>query len=395
MNRLPAPRPAPREDDRTPRWRERDTGLVTTAGLVTLGFLAALSINVLVLPDTHIISSLYLLPVLVACHRWRPSVVAATAVIATALYVATAHLEQRPLSVWPFGVLALLIGGYLTVRFAKQRQDIARLARREAEDRRHLQTFIGMVAHDLAGAMTNVLVGAAMLDGIRQAEASAEERIAITAIDGGTHQMQRLLDDLRDASAIGAGKFRVQPVMMDLVTVLAETVDQQRARNPLHRITLAAPNHVQGAWDRERLGQLASNLVSNACKYAPGGSEVRVSVDAAPDAVTIGVRDQDIGIAKEYQALIFEPFARLPARDDIPGTGLGLWIAKAITEAHGGHIWVESEQEQGSAFFVSLPRSQAAPDWSPLRRRAADRERAAQPNPAPSLSAAQVSPIPA
>jgi signal transduction histidine kinase len=360
-----------------------DDVIGVTGLLVGVGFLTALFINLVLLPGTHIISTLYLVPVLFACHRWRPSLVAGAATIATLLYVFTALLEQRPLTVWPFGVLALVIGGYLTVQFARQRQDIARFAQREAENRRRLQTFIGMVAHDLAGALTNVTIGTEMLGQLRRDAAPLEERVAIAAIDGGTRQMERLLGDLRDASTIGAGQFRVQPAAMDLVALVSDIVEQQQARFPRHRFSLDAPDRLPGMWDRDRLGQLVANLVSNACKYSPDGGEVRITVDPAPGAVTIGVRDHGIGIDEEYQALIFEPFARVQTRDDIPGTGLGLWIAKAIAEAHGGRIWVESTVGHGSAFFFTLPRTDATPEPRTRMQRTPNQERSVNPVPAP------------
>jgi signal transduction histidine kinase len=360
-----------------------DAVVGVTGLLVAVGFLAALFINLVLLPDAHIISSLYLIPVLLACHRWRPSLVAGAAAVAALLYVITAVLEQRPLTVWPFGVLAFVIGGYLTYQFARQRRDIARFARLEAENRRRLQTFIGMVAHDLAGALTNVTIGTEMLGQLRRDVAPLEERVAIAAIDGGTRQMERLLGDLRDASTIGAGQFRVQPAAMDLVALVSDIVEQQQAKYPRHRFSLDAPDRLTGRWDRDRLGQLVANLVSNACKYSPDGGEVRITVDPARGAVTIGVRDHGIGIDEEYQALIFEPFARVQTRDDIPGTGLGLWIAKAIAEAHGGRIWVESAVGHGSAFFFTLPRTDSTPEPQLRRQRTPNQERGVNPVPAP------------
>ena len=146
--------------------------------IVVVGFLAAILINFRVLPGNHIVSSLYLLPVLVACHSWRPRLVAATAVVASALYLVSALIENRPLAVWPFGLLGMLIGGYLAVRFASQREQIGRLAPREADDRVRFQMFIGMVAHDLAGAMSNVRAGMEMLSWQGYRTESDEERVA-------------------------------------------------------------------------------------------------------------------------------------------------------------------------------------------------------------------------
>jgi signal transduction histidine kinase len=332
-----------------------------TIVIVVIGFCAALAVNLLLLPGGHLISSLYLIPVLVACHRWRPPAVAVAASVAALLYVVSAIHEGRPLTVWPFGVLAFAIGGYLTIQFSKQREEIAHHGRRESDERRRLQMFIGMVAHELAGAMTNVMAGVEMLDRHRLRTASEAEGVAFAAIDGGTRQMQRLLDDLRDAAAIGTGQFRVRLAAMDLIALVREVVERQQVNNPRHRLVLDAPDQLYVVWDWLRIDQLLTNLVSNACKYSPNGGDVRIVVRAIFGSTTLIVHDQGIGIDEADRQLIFEPFARVQQRDDVPGTGLGLWIAKAIVEAHGGHLSVESEKGHGSAFTATLPLGNVTP----------------------------------
>ena len=323
--------------------------------LVAAGFVVAAVINFTVLPGNHMVSSLYLLPVLVVCYRWRAAAVAAAAACAALLYSLSALTEGRPILVWAFGVLALTLAGFLAVRFAVQREQIALLARRETEDRRRLQVFVSMVAHDLAGAMTNVRAGMEMLERYGRRDGAEEEQIAGRAIDGGVHQMERLLGDLRDAAAIGSDTFAVRPAPMDLVETVRQVVDRQRLLSKRHRLNVETPGRLDGVWDRERIAQLLGNLVSNACKYSPDGGDVDVTVRGDANVVTIAVRDQGIGIDEGKRTIIFEPFARLQARDDLPGTGLGLWIAKAIVDGHGGRIWVESAVGAGSTFSVALP----------------------------------------
>ena len=322
---------------------------------IVAAFAGALSINLILLPGDHLVSSLYLVPVLIACHWLAPRAVAVSAAIATGLYVLSATIADRPLAVWPFGLLAFLLGGYLTVRFALQRQEIARRARREEEERQRLQTFLGMVAHDLAGGLTNVLAGVEMLRRTGNRDPAEEERVAVRAIAGGARQMQRLLDDLRSAAAIGAGRFKVCPGAMDLAALARQIVDEQRAGAGRHRLLLDAPDRLEGAWDRERVAQLLTNLVSNAVKYSPQGGDVRVAIRATAEGAVLSVRDRGVGIDPRQRRFLFQPFSRIEQRQEIPGTGLGLWIAKAIVDGHGGRIWVESEVGQGSTFSVVLP----------------------------------------
>jgi signal transduction histidine kinase len=109
--------------------------------------------------------------------------------------------------------------------------------------------------------------------------------------------------------------------------------------------------------DRGRMFQLLDNLVSNAIKFTPAGGDVRVSLTPVNGVVRLEVSDTGIGIAREEQQRLFERFFRASTASDqqIPGTGLGLYIARAIVEAHGGSIAVRSELGEGTSFCVELP----------------------------------------
>ena len=110
--------------------------------------------------------------------------------------------------------------------------------------------------------------------------------------------------------------------------------------------------------DEARVTQVLNNLIGNAMKYSPEGSEVRITARSTPGEAIVTVADQGPGIPADEQALIFERFYRSDSaiRRGTPGTGLGLYLTKAIVESHGGHVWVESDGEAGSRFSFSLPR---------------------------------------
>jgi signal transduction histidine kinase len=109
--------------------------------------------------------------------------------------------------------------------------------------------------------------------------------------------------------------------------------------------------------DRQRLEQIAVNLISNACKYTPRGGAVSVTLRNGGDALRVEVRDNGVGIPYEAQQHIFTPFYRAdnPLRDEVGGTGLGLSITRKLVELHGGAIWFESAPNQGSVFCFTLP----------------------------------------
>jgi signal transduction histidine kinase len=122
-----------------------------------------------------------------------------------------------------------------------------------------------------------------------------------------------------------------------------------------HHLVLEAPERLVGNWDGGRVGQLLANLVSNAIKYSPAGGEVRVALDCIGGEACVRVSDQGIGMSPDQIERLFQPFTRLYRGQEIHGLGLGLYISKAIAEAHGGRIWVESRPGQGSTFTVTLP----------------------------------------
>jgi two-component system phosphate regulon sensor histidine kinase PhoR len=110
--------------------------------------------------------------------------------------------------------------------------------------------------------------------------------------------------------------------------------------------------------DPDRLEQVLINLVDNAIKYSPAGSPVSVTVSGSAEEAQFGVTDRGIGISEDQMELIFDRFYRVDNKDarGAKGTGLGLFIVKAIVEAHGGRIWLDSTPGQGSTFHVALPR---------------------------------------
>lgn len=233
-------------------------------------------------------------------------------------------------------------------------EEISRRAREAEEARQGLQRFTSMVAHDLRGPLT-VLTGYVDLLGRRE-HRTASERQAIRAIENATRAMRRLVDDLLDAARIGAGRFEIRPAPTDLVSVIREVVTQQQAMTQRHRILVEMPDQLPGTWDREYLARVFSNLIANAIKYSPDGGEILVRLQVSNGEVIGSVTDHGIGIAPEQIPRLFQPFSRLETGPGATGVGLGLYISKAIVEAHHGRIWVTSEPGKGSTFYVALPR---------------------------------------
>ena len=162
-----------------------------------------------------------------------------------------------------------------------------------------------------------------------------------------------------DASRLEAGKLPLEkePLAMD---ALAERVAERfRTQTDRHQIKTDFPPEypmIEGA--PTRLEQVLNNLLSNAIKYSPEGGPIEIAGRVDEDEVIVTVTDQGVGIPFEEQPHIFESFFRgsREYQQQTSGAGLGLYLAKAIVEAHGGEIWVESNPGEGASFSFALPR---------------------------------------
>jgi PAS domain S-box-containing protein len=167
----------------------------------------------------------------------------------------------------------------------------------------------------------------------------------------------RLADELLDVSRISAARLHLNPEEMDLSQLARDVVErlEDSARRADCTLEMKAHGAVPGFWDRLRLDQVLSNLLTNALKFG-AGEPVVVEVSAQGANASLSVADRGIGIHDTDQRRIFERFQRAVTAETYPGMGLGLWITREIVEAHGGKIAVESRPGAGATFRVSLPR---------------------------------------
>jgi signal transduction histidine kinase len=144
---------------------------------------------------------------------------------------------------------------------------------------------------------------------------------------------------------------------MDLALLARDLVErlEESARRAGCVLTVDAPEKVSGFWDRLRMEQVVSNLLTNALKFG-AGEPVEVAVSSVGDEAIVFVRDHGIGIHDSDKPRIFGRFERAVSRETYPGMGLGLWITREIVEAHGGRIGVESRPGAGAMFRVTFPR---------------------------------------
>jgi PAS domain S-box-containing protein len=171
-----------------------------------------------------------------------------------------------------------------------------------------------------------------------------------------SERLERLVTEVLDVSRITAGQLKLELEQLDL-TALVESVvatlsDQAARAGTEFRVRTSGP--LVGSWDRVRLEQVISNLLTNALKYAPG-KPIEIETAREADIARIRVRDYGIGIEPENQRRIFERFERAVSDRHYGGLGLGLWIARQVVEASGGTIAVQSTPGESSTFTVELP----------------------------------------
>jgi signal transduction histidine kinase/DNA-binding NarL/FixJ family response regulator len=217
------------------------------------------------------------------------------------------------------------------------------------------EEFISVASHELRTPLTALTLQARMLE--RSAAGGGEQLVKRVAVVGRqVERLNRLVANLLDVTRLRVQRLELAPEPFDLCALVEEVSGRfqeevGRAGREL-RVSTRAP--AQGLWDRTKLEQVVSNLVSNAIRY--GGTEpIDVSVDASAGEVRISVQDRGRGIAPEDRARIFRRFERGQNAEGSGGLGLGLYVVRQIVEAHGGRIDVESELGAGSTFTVVLP----------------------------------------
>jgi signal transduction histidine kinase len=241
-------------------------------------------------------------------------------------------------------------------------------AKRDLENQQRLRSeFVSMIAHELSQPLT-MISGYAQLLARRNVGAETQER-ARSSIVSQTHRLVRLVRDLADATHLEGGSFQVYPAPNDLAEIVREQVELAQGSATDRAITFeASDGEIAVLCDRDRIAQVISNLLSNAIKYTQRG-KIAVRLCAQPGQAKLQVADQGPGIPPDCLTTIFEPHVRLTSeqRSDEPkGTGLGLYIARGIVEAHGGRIWAESPgPNQGTTFTVVLPLAGDGPVPSP------------------------------
>lgn len=218
-------------------------------------------------------------------------------------------------------------------------------------------TFVSIISHELR---TPVALIKGYVSTLRREDANWDRKVvqeSLAIIEEEADRLASLIDDLLEASRLQAGGLKPNLSDVSLPVLARRLAERFQTQTDRHTITVDFPEDFPTILaDEKRIGQVISNLLSNAIKYAPGG-EIRISGQARPEQVIVTVSDEGPGIDPADIPYIFDRFYRSErAARQTKGAGLGLYLAKAIVEAHGGRIWVDPQPNHGARICFSLPR---------------------------------------
>ena len=275
-----------------------------------------------------------------------------------------ADLERRL-----YGLLGLLIVLAFGVSWHLSRR-LGGAFRREHEALRSARKAItardelmGIVAHDLRNPLNAITMKAAFLSADAESDRTREQAVSIGKV---AMRMESLIATMLDVTKLEAGRFTVEVApcaVEELVDQTSDTFGVLAASRGLCFEQRVEERDLVLLVDRERVLQVISNLVGNAFKFVPPGGQVTLAVERRGKVARFEVRDTGPGIPPESLAHVFERF--WTATPGKKGTGLGLFIAKGIVEAHGGRIWVESGAGRGTRFYFTLPIAEATETDTP------------------------------
>jgi PAS domain S-box-containing protein len=218
--------------------------------------------------------------------------------------------------------------------------------------------FIGLVSHELRTPLTVIsgCLSTVLSEWERLPSGEAQQLLRDAILE--SESMSHLVENLLELSRYQAQRLALYPEPTNVKSLAGNTLTKVKRQAPSHQFVNSIPDGLQLVnADPWRVDRILYNLLENAAKYSPPGSQIKVSAKAEPEYLVIGVSDQGKGLSPSEQARLFNAFQRLEngRPDQTRGIGLGLLVCRRLVEAHGGNMWVESKKGKGSTFFFTLP----------------------------------------
>jgi signal transduction histidine kinase len=218
-----------------------------------------------------------------------------------------------------------------------------------------------MVSHDIRAPLGNIQLVLSFIEQDREAKLSKANKRSLSIAKDNTQRLLALVNNLLDVEKIESGMLSVMQENGSLKSTARLAIDAVSALSQERKIAIVEDINpdVKAFFDQERVVQVLINLLSNALKFSPTGTEIKIEEEVEQNFVRVKVIDQGRGIPEEKLKTVFERFRQVEKSDqqEKKGAGLGLTICKAIVENHGGIIGVESTVNKGTTFWFTLPRS--------------------------------------
>jgi two-component system sensor histidine kinase VicK len=246
-------------------------------------------------------------------------------------------------------------------------------ANRELQEVDRLKSdFVSMVSHELRAPLTNINGALELMEAECTDGSGTPFRTMLGIVSDQAMRLTNFVQGVLNVSRIEAGALSLQFAPVDMLSLIDKVVSDFSSRSLPHRLRIVSEQDLAPvSGDRSRIEEILTNLVDNAVKYSPNGGDVLIEARQVADLaecgrksaaqggplVVVSVSDQGVGIPNDEQERIFDRFYRVDIQDsrEIYGHGLGLYIARRLTEAHGGCIWVESTPGEGSRFSFAIP----------------------------------------
>jgi len=215
--------------------------------------------------------------------------------------------------------------------------------------------FIGMVSHELKTPLTAINGFVQVLERKAKKDQDNYAMIALEKTHSQIRKMTTMINGFLNVSRLESGKLFIEKINFNLDELLKEIVEETYISQSSHQIILNPTCGVNINADRDKIGNVISNLISNGIKYSDNGTRIEITCKLLDAEVEIQIKDEGIGIRPEDIDKLFERYYRVQGNHTISGFGIGLYLSAEIIERHGGRIWAESEEGKGSVFHFTLP----------------------------------------
>jgi len=217
--------------------------------------------------------------------------------------------------------------------------------------------FIGMVSHELKTPLTSLKAYVQVLNSRSKAEGNSFAISSLNKVELQINKMSALINGFLNLSRLETGKIHLNMITFRMDELVNEIIEESLLVMSTHKIQLLPCDCLSVHADRDKIGQVITNLISNAVKYSPRGKLVELECKMVGNTVQVSVSDEGMGIRPQDKDRLFERFYRVESThtENISGFGIGLYLSAEIVHRHNGKIWLESEKGVGSTFFFSLP----------------------------------------